>query len=350
MTSVTQNGTTTETANAANPAFDLAIVGGGIAGVLLAIAAANHAPHIKLTLYESAAKFGEIGAGVAFSPNAGRAMYKISPGVKDGFERIRTGNMDPNKKNVYFEFRSGMDGRDGSGAKEDVLIATKEYDYNYVGAVGGMVHRANFLDQMVALLPDGIAQFKKRLVEVDDHGAGGVTLHFADGTSAKHAGVVACDGIKSRSRQIVLGEDHPAAKAVFTGKYCYRGLIPMDEAVGCLGETLAQNSQMYWGYHGHLLTFPVRHGEIMNVVAFTSKESWDSEEWVVHAEKEDMYGDFEGWGKSVRSILRMIAKAGHLGPFQSSRCSDILQRANMSHGRRCSCKHAASRRRSWYGC
>lgn len=44
--------------------FNLAIVGGGIAGLTLSISLTKRSiPH---TLYESAAAFGEIGAGVGF--------------------------------------------------------------------------------------------------------------------------------------------------------------------------------------------------------------------------------------------------------------------------------------------
>jgi hypothetical protein len=31
-----------------------------------------------------------------------------------------------------------------------------------------------------------------------------------------------------------------------------------------LGDDVARNSQMYLGYHGHLLTFPIEHGKTMN--------------------------------------------------------------------------------------
>ncbi len=73
---------------------------------------------------------------------------------------------------------------------------------------------------------------------------GGVRLRFYDGTSAEHTAVVGCDGIKSRTRKIVLGEGRAESAAVFTGKYAYRGLVPMEKAVGLLGQELARNGQM----------------------------------------------------------------------------------------------------------
>jgi 2-polyprenyl-6-methoxyphenol hydroxylase-like FAD-dependent oxidoreductase len=57
--------------------------------------------------------------------------------------------------------------------------------------------------------------------------------------------VVGCDGIKSFVRRVVVGEDHPAANPVYTHKYAYRGLVPMQKAVEAVGEELASNSCMH---------------------------------------------------------------------------------------------------------
>lgn len=103
------------------------------------------------------------------------------------------------------------------------------------------VHRAHFLDELVKLVPDECASFGKRVEEVEE--TEGVRLRFRDGSSAVHTAVVGCDGIKSGTRKIVVGEREEST-ARFTGKYAYRGLIPMEKAVGLLGEELARNGQM----------------------------------------------------------------------------------------------------------
>lgn len=59
--------------------------------------------------------------------------------------------------------------------------------------------------------------------------------------------VIGCDGIKSRVRQILVGRDHPSARPVYTHKYAYRGLIPMDKAVEAIGDENARNSKMHVG-------------------------------------------------------------------------------------------------------
>jgi salicylate hydroxylase len=132
------------------------------------------------------------------------------------------------------------------------------------GGVRGGAHRAHLLDEMVKLLPDGIQQFRKRLVDIVEasDGSGDAVLHFADGTTAQHSAVIGCDGIKSKTREVVLGAAD--ARPVFSGKYAYRGLIPMEKAVELLGEEQTSTSQMYSGYKGHVLTFPIANGTILN--------------------------------------------------------------------------------------
>ena len=56
----------------AKPPFSVALVGGGITGITLTIALLKRGIDVKI--YEQAHEFSEIGAGIAFSPNAKQAM------------------------------------------------------------------------------------------------------------------------------------------------------------------------------------------------------------------------------------------------------------------------------------
>lgn len=254
------------TTTASKP-YSLAIVGGGISGLTLAITLLQY--DVPLTIYEAAPHFGEIGAGVAFGPNAGRAMELMSPKIYNAFMKCKTGNTWQERQDSWFTIRVGDARRaDKDGyVREGKKLGDALFDVplNSKGGRGG-VYRAHFLDELVKDIPDGVAKFDKRLVDMGDaeDGSGDVILCFADGTKAQHNAVIGCDGIKSLTRKWLLGRDDPAAHAVFSGKYAYRGLIPMDQAVELLGEEVAQNSQLFMGYQGHLLTFPIEHGKTMN--------------------------------------------------------------------------------------
>jgi salicylate hydroxylase len=196
------------------------------------------------------------GAGVSFGPNASTAMKLISPHIYHGFENRATHNPWLEKRQVWFEFRYG-ESCDGTRTVGERIAALE--------CEGGQasVHRAHFLDEMVQLLPEGIAKFGKRCIGFEQDGHR-VVLKFQDGTLATHDAVIGCDGIKSKIRAALLGEDNSANKAVYSGKYAYRGLIPMEKAEKLLGEELAKNAQMYLGRHGHVLTFSIEKGRTMN--------------------------------------------------------------------------------------
>lgn len=255
---------------------------------------------VPVEIYEAAPAFAEIGAGVSLGPNAARAMKLIDPAIYEGFLKCATNNAWPDKQHFWFSFRKGEDKRSKYGTKFlDLWCETGQMS----------VHRARYLDELVALVPNEIAHFGKKFEDAEDKGDH-VVLHFGDGSTTKQSAVIGCDGVKSKSRQVVLGKDHPAVAPTFSGKYAYRGLIPMEEAAELMGDELARNSQMYFGHGGHILTFPIEKGKTMNVVAFSTKEDgrWDDPEWVKPMDKEAMYKDFEGWAKAPQQILSMMQK------------------------------------------
>jgi salicylate hydroxylase len=226
--------------------FHVAVVGGGIAGVTLAITL--HHRNIPVTLYEQAPAFGEVGAGVSFGPNAVAAMKTCHQGIFDAFEKVCTRNTWSSKQNVWFDYLDGHSMGTSASAQnsshQDIAFTIS----NSTGQTG--VHRAHFLDELIRLVPDGISRFNKRLDDVTEREDGKLVLKFADGSEDITDVVIGCDGIKSRVRQLLVGEDHPSASPTYTHKYAYRGLVPMDKAIGAIGEELASNSCMHVSHTG----------------------------------------------------------------------------------------------------
>jgi salicylate hydroxylase len=238
--------------------FKVAIIGGGIAGLTLAISLRNRG--IPVTIYEQAARFGEIGAGVSFTPNAIEAMDICGPGVYAAYDKVATRNAWDAKKDIWFDYldgtikEPGVEG--GKHQKPEFVIR------NRIGQNG--VHRAHFLDELVKLVPRDIAVFGKRLVGIDDGAQGGgvgkLVMRFEDGTMAEADAVVGCDGIKSRVRSAMFGADHPATRPVYSHKYAYRALVPIDQAIEVLGEENAMNACMHVSLA--LAAFRKRRGNI----------------------------------------------------------------------------------------
>ena len=83
--------------------LSIAIVGGGIGGLALALGLLKH-PHIDFHIFESAPSFGEIGAGVAFGPNAQRALELLGPEARDAYLAHATPNMWPSHGNTFIDY------------------------------------------------------------------------------------------------------------------------------------------------------------------------------------------------------------------------------------------------------
>ncbi|KAB8621922.1 hypothetical protein FH972_026031 [Carpinus fangiana] len=279
---------------------DIAIVGGGIAGVTLAIGLLKRGINVKI--YEQAPNFAEIGAGVSFGANAARAMDTIGGGVKEAYQKVFTPNASTENGEIWFNFVDGYHDNKEAGKDQEKwlfkLISPRG---------GGGVHRAHFLDELIKAVPDGVAIFNKRLETCIELNDGKMELCFHDGSTARHDAVIGCDGIKSRVRAILVGEANLQARPTYCHKYAYRGLIPMENATAILGADMAENAHMHLGPGGHILTFPVAQGKMMNVVAFRQDDSeWTDKRLTAPAHKKDAQRDYAEWHPNILAILDML--------------------------------------------
>ena len=244
---------TTASVSSAPFSYSVAIVGGGIGGLSLALGLLKY-PHIDVQIYESASSFGWIGAGVAIGPNGQRALELISPAAKAAFDKHATPNMWSSKAKNFAAYIvvslcrylrrhepwlsiPSLQGK-GERAGEVIMEAKNETGMQ-------SVHRADFLDELVKAVPAERAHFKKCLQKIEDKDGSPIVMRFSDGTSVTADVVIGADGIHSNVRKYLLGTE--AARPVFSGYVAYRGIINMDAAVEALGAEHAQNSTLICG-------------------------------------------------------------------------------------------------------
>ena len=82
--------------------FSVAIIGGGLTGLALLVGLLKR--KINAQIYEQAPSFTEIGAGVAFGPNAVRAMKALDHQIAEAFERIVVKVGSAQCPDVYFDW------------------------------------------------------------------------------------------------------------------------------------------------------------------------------------------------------------------------------------------------------
>ncbi|KAK0109408.1 hypothetical protein ONS95_002106 [Cadophora gregata] len=280
--------------------FSIAIIGGGIGGLCLALGLIRRG--IPVQVYEQAPEFGEIGQGVAFGPNSARAMKLVDPAIREAFDRLATHAAEEETEGIgrtWINFRYG-------GDNTDMIAKIQTFDSDLTGL--SSVHRARFMEELVKLVPEGIANFNKRFFSMKNLESGQIEITFADGSTARSDAVVGCDGIRSSVRQVLLARKSAEEDLSFSGTVAYRAIIPMEKAKEALGEGFAVNAQMFLAPGGHVLCYPIDHGKTVNVIASVNKgEAWNHEGWVIKdAKYDDMKRDFVGWCDEVQNVISMI--------------------------------------------
>jgi salicylate hydroxylase len=273
--------------------FHIAIVGAGLGGIALAIALSRHG--IPYTLYESAAAYATVGAGVGIGPNALRAMDSIDERFRVEFEKVCIGNLTAGKEHVMMEAAMIEDGLGEKRGWKSTPWGSKTYRRT-------AAHRKDLLDIMTSLIPEGSVKFNKRLsgiFEADN----GVELSFEDGETARVSAVIGCDGVKGFTRGYVLEKHREEINPVYAQQYAYRAVLPLEECREILGD-LANDARMYFGKDVNLSTYVISHGREVNVVGFVRDPlPWKSAGQVTReVSREQIFADFTQHGVDERII------------------------------------------------
>jgi salicylate hydroxylase len=254
----------------------IAVIGGGIGGLTAAHALLRQG--FEVTVHESAPELKEIGAGVALGPNAMKALRSL-----DLEQPVR----DVAYESQYQYLRNWRTGR--------VISKTRRDLNNRYGATGCSAHRADLLDVLGADLPKEIIHLGSRCVGVKTTEDSAVAL-FRDGSEVEADIVVGADGIHSAVRECLFGPDAPR----FTGKICYRCLVPVDAVPGGL---YGGDGGTWLGPHGTVVVYKVRRGQLVNVVAHYDDETWREESWIRECPKEEVIERYQGWHESLARLF-----------------------------------------------
>lgn len=277
--------------------FTVAIIGGGLCGLALAIALQERG--IPFTLFESRSSFTEIGAGLTLNAPALESLSLIKPALGEAVIQLAKRSLPPYEVSTM-HIRYGADLRQHK--EGDVVFELQSPPPGML-----FVHRQDVLALLLKELDPTKARLDKKLIHYQHNDDGSIALDFADGSRENASIVVACDGIHSSVRKIMFGTNSPISRPHFNGDGGYRSVIPMEKLEKALGDE-AHQSQLLLCPGGFLLYYPVSGGKHVNCAAWFKKDDWDREEWVVPGNKEQFEAEYKSWGPVARKIMGCFDK------------------------------------------
>jgi 6-hydroxynicotinate 3-monooxygenase len=256
----------------------VAIVGAGMGG--LATAAALRRVGIDVTVYEQAAQFARLGAGIQIGCNA----MKVLRGL--GLEsRLRGQSFYPRSWN-------NRDWQTGEVKFDMIFGETAEQKF---GAPYLLAHRGDLHAALASAVPGECIKLNHRLVGLDEAGDR-VRLSFANGAVAVADAVVGADGVHSVVRDLLFG----VSSVNFTGRIAYRTTYPAT----LLGGERIDDCTKWWGEDRHIVIYYVKpdRSEIYFVTS-QPEPDFRIESWSAKGDVRELRIAFAGFDRQVETVL-----------------------------------------------
>lgn len=197
---------------------DIAIVGGGIAGLAAAISLRSRG--LEVTVYERTSEFAPVGAGILLSPNAFAVLDFLGLA-----EAARVSGVPLEEFAVTdLSLRPYSD-------------LSAEWCMRHFGHGLVTLRRSDLHSVLLSGLDDGVVRLGKELASVD-RAPDGVHLRFTDGSTEIAAQVLGADGLRSRVHASLFGE----VPLRYAGQTTFRALAPFE-----LPSRFARRGIEIWG-------------------------------------------------------------------------------------------------------
>jgi 3-hydroxybenzoate 6-monooxygenase len=259
------------------------IVGGGIGGLAAALALARKG--IAAQVIEQASEFKEIGAGIQLGPNV-FWMFDI------------LGLTAP--INALAVFPNNLILMDSITGEEVTRIPVGEAFRKKFKQPYAVIHRADLHKVLLEACENSSLirlDAAQKVIKVDETGDG-IIAQTERGKEYRGAALIGADGLWSTIRQMVVGDGKPNV----AGHITYRAVLPTSE----MPEKFRWRDMVIWaGEKVHLVHYPLRTGELFNLVAVFHSDRYE-EGWDSFGDPAELHERFAKTCAPVRTLLNKI--------------------------------------------
>ncbi len=272
----------------------VAVVGGGIAGLGLALSMAQRG--MACDVYEAVPEVRELGVGITLLPHAMRELAAL--GVQPQLEAVGIENLE----SVFFNRYGQFIYREPRGRHAGYAVPE-------LGVHRGKLHRILYEQALTVLGPQHLHTGHRCAgVEQDVHGA---TLHFTapDGTrrTPVHVDIViACDGVQSTVRR----QFYPDETMAFAGINTWRGVTRHTPIL--TGKSYLRVGSIETG---KMVIYPIvddvdgQGRQLVNWMAEIQGDSRSMNDWNQRGRLEDFGHIYKGWRFPWLDVPALIAGA-----------------------------------------
>ena len=259
--------------------LSVAVIGAGIGG--LATAAALRRAGIDVAVYEQAARFSRLGAGIQIGCNAMKVL--------------RAFGLEPTLRAAAFYPRSWNNKDYDTGAVRFDMIFGESAEDRW-GAPYLLAHRGDLHAALASAVPESDCRLDHKLTGLEPLPRGGVRLAFANGAVVRADAVVGADGVHSVVKQILFGVDQPN----FTGQIAYRTVFPAALLNGCEIDDCTK----WWGPDRHIVIYYVKpdRSEVYFVTS-QPEPGFTVESWSAMGDVTELRQAFVSFHPQVRHVL-----------------------------------------------
>ena len=259
------------------------VVGGGIGGLAAALALSRKGHEIHVL--EQAPQFAEIGAGIQLGPNVFRMFDYL--GIT-------------NKVLEFAVLPDALIMMDCVTAQEVTRVPLGKEFLKRFGHPYAVIHRADLHRILHGLCETSAGvrlETSTKIAGYEDLRSG-VRLRTEDGRLITGDALIGADGLWSTIRGGVINDGRPTV----SGHIAYRAVLPKSE----MPERLRWQAMTVWaGERTHLVHYPLRGGELFNLVAVFHSDKF-SEGWDTYGDADELHARFSGTCDEVRTLLAKI--------------------------------------------